>query len=177
LVTNYLDFSKVESGHLTLVRQPTGINTLLRNIEQQYAGEALRRDITLRLHLQDELPLVDGDSLALERVFANLLHNALKFTPRFGHITICSASQAGAVAVTIADSGPGIAHEELASLFDKYRQAKQARTADGAGLGLFIVKALVEAHGGQVRVESSPGQGACFSVLLPIASLSLRSTL
>lgn len=177
LVTNYLDLSKVESGHLVLVRQPVGINTLLHHIEQQYAGEALRRDITLRMHLQEELPLIDGDPLALERVFANLLHNALKFTPRLGLIVIRSAAQTGAVAVTITDSGPGIAQEELALLFEKYRQAKQARTSDGAGLGLFIVKALVEAYGSHVQVESKPGQGACFAVLLPIDSLSSHSTL
>lgn len=171
LVTNYLDLSKVESGHLTLVRQPVGINTLLQHVEQQYVGEAQRRNITLRMHLQEELPLINGDPLALERVFANLLHNALKFTPRLGCIVVRSALQPGGVEVTITDSGPGIAQEELTSLFEKYRQAKQSRTSDGAGLGLFIVKALVEAHGGQVQVESEPGQGACFSVLFPIASL------
>jgi two-component system OmpR family sensor kinase len=129
------------------------------------------------MHLQGELPLVDGDSLALERVFANLLHNALKFTPQSGQIIIRSFAQPDAVVVMIADSGPGIAHDDIASLFEKYRRAKQARTTDGAGLGLFIVKALVEAHGGQVRVESAPGQGACFSVFLPIASRSSRASL
>jgi PAS domain S-box-containing protein len=177
LVTNYLDLSKVESGHLALVRQPLGINSLLHHVEQQYASEASRRNVTLLMHLQGELPLVDGDSLALERVFANLLHNALKFTPQSGQIIIRSFAQPDAVVVMIADSGPGIAHDDIASLFEKYRRAKQARTTDGAGLGLFIVKALVEAHGGQVRVESAPGQGACFSVFLPIASRSSRASL
>lgn len=176
LVTNYLDFSKVESGHLALVRQPVGINLLLQRIEQLYAGEAFRRDITLRMYLQEGLPLIDGDPLALERVFANLLHNALKFTPRLGVVVIRSAVQTDAVTVTFTDSGPGIAQEELASLFEKYRRAKQVRASDGAGLGLFIVKALVEEHGGQVQVESAPGQGACFSVLLPIASPIVHAT-
>lgn len=172
LVTNYLDLSKIESGHLVLARQPLSINILLRRIEQQYAGEAVRRNLTLHVRLQEDLPPVDGDPIALERVFANLLHNALKFTPQFGHITIHSTSQADNVAVVIADSGPGIAHEELALLFDKYHQTGQARTSDGAGLGLFIVKALVEAHGGRVEVESAPGQWTRFSVLLPTASLA-----
>jgi PAS domain S-box-containing protein len=176
LMTNYLDLSKIESGHLTLRIQPLLINTLLRQVSQQYEAEAERRGLALHLQLQDDLPLVEGDPLALERVFANLLHNAIKFTPRFGRITIHSALRDNSVVVRIVDSGPGIVPEELASLFVKYRQVKEVRTAEGAGLGLFIVRALVEAHGGQVEAESIPGQGACFSVLLPMPSFSSRTT-
>lgn len=176
LVTNYLDLSKIESGHLTLRTQSLLINTLLRRVGQQYEAEAERRDLALRLQLQDDLPLIEGDPLALERVFANLLHNAIKFTPKFGQITIHSALWDNSVVVRIADSGPGIAPEELASLFEKYRQAKAVRTTEGAGLGLFIVRALVEAHGGQVEAESIPGQGARFSVFLPMTSFSSRTT-
>jgi signal transduction histidine kinase len=76
------------------------------------------------------------------------------------------------VAVTIEDSGPGMPHDEVRVLFEKYRQGMQSRTGDGTGLGLFIVKALIEAHGGQVTVESASGQGSCFSVLLPVAALA-----
>jgi PAS domain S-box-containing protein len=176
LVTNYLDLSKIESGHLTLRPQPLLINTLLRQVSQRYEAEAERRVLALHLQLQDNLPPVEGDPLALERVFANLLHNAIKFTPRFGQITIHSAQRDNSVVVRITDSGPGIAPEELASLFEKYRQAKEVRATEGAGLGLFIVRALVEAHGGQVEAESIPGQGACFSVFLPMTSFASRST-
>jgi PAS domain S-box-containing protein len=176
LVTNYLDLSKIESGHLTLRTQPLLINVLLRQVGQQYEAEAERRDLALRFQLQDDLPPVEGDPLALERVFANLLYNAIKFTPGFGQITVHSALRDNSVVVRIADSGPGIAPEELASLFEKYRQAKEVRTTEGAGLGLFIVRALVEAHGGQVEAESIPGQGACFSVFLPVTSFSSRTT-
>lgn len=177
LVTNYLEFSKIESGHLSLLWQPVAINSLLRDVGQQYETEAARRSLTLQFELQEELPVIQGDPLALERVFANLLHNALKFTPKFGRISIRSALHGEVLAVMIADSGPGIAHKDLLSLFERYRQAEQGRTTDGAGLGLFIVKALVEAHGGRVEVESAPGQGSCFSVFLPMTFLSFRSPL
>jgi len=172
LVTNYLDLSKIESGHLLLRRQAVMLNALLRQVGQQYEAAALRQNIELCFSLQEDLPPFTGDPLALERVFANLLHNAIKFTPKFGRITIHSALEDSSLMVRIIDSGPGIAPEELDLLFEKYRQAKEVRTADGAGLGLFIVKALVEAHGGRVEAESNTGQGACFSVFLPLTAIT-----
>ena len=148
---------------------------LLSQVGHQYEAEAIRKNLELRFDLQEDLPSCDVDPLGLERIFTNLLHNAIKFTPEFGRITIHSALWDNLVVVRITDSGPGIAPEDLASLFEKYRQA-QVRTADGAGLGLFIVRALVEAHGGRVEAESLPGQGACFSVFLPVTSFASRAT-
>jgi signal transduction histidine kinase len=81
------------------------------------------------------------------------------------------------VVVTVADTGPGITPEELPRLFDKYRTAKQSGSQQGTGLGLFIAKTIVEAHGGRIEVKSAPGQGACFYVFLPLAFLPARATL
>lgn len=106
-VTNYLDLSKIESGHLTLKPQSILLNTLLHQVGQQYEVEAERRDLVLHFQLQDDLPPVEGDPLALERVFANLLHNAIKFTPRFGQITVCSARRDHAVIVADSRFRPG----------------------------------------------------------------------
>ncbi|MCS6925142.1 MAG: sensor histidine kinase, partial [Candidatus Binatia bacterium] len=124
------------------------------------------RRVTVEWHLHPALPLVEGDSLALERVFANLLHNALKFTPATGRVTISTTCRDSQVIVAIADTGPGIAPEELPLLFQKYRRTRFSLTQEGTGLGLFIVKSLVEAHGGYVTVQSVPGQGTCFRVVL-----------
>jgi len=99
LVTNYLDISKIEAGHLTLVKEPLGLNNILHQVGQQYEAEAQRCHLTLEFHLQQELPVVEGDTLALERVFANLVHNALKFTPERGRVTVSSAYQDGEVVV------------------------------------------------------------------------------
>jgi PAS domain S-box-containing protein len=167
LVNNYLDLSRIEDQQLTLAAEPVVLNDLLKRIGSHYEGEAAHRQITLTLALQPQLPWVEGDLLALDRVFTNLVYNALKFTPKEGTITIRSASQGQDVVVTIANSGPGISAEEMPLLFEKYRRTKSARYKEGMGLGLFIVKTLVERHAGRVEVESSPNSGTQFRVILP----------
>jgi len=168
LVVNYLELSRIEAEQLALIKQPLVLNDLLRRVGQQYEVESQQRRITIEFQLQEELPTIEGDSLALERVFANLLHNALKFTPELGRITVSSATQKEqTVVVAVKDTGPGIAPEEAATIFEKYRRVKSVPPQAGLGLGLFIVKVLVEAHGGQVAVSSTPGQGTCFAVFLP----------
>jgi PAS domain S-box-containing protein len=168
LVSNYLDFSKIEAGPLILTKHPLGLNGLLNQVGQQYEAEAQHRHITLEFHLQQGLPKVEGDPVALERVFANLVHNALKFTPELGRVTVSSSQRNGKVVVAVADTGSGIAPEEMPSVFEKYRQGAASQPRPGVGLGLFIVKTLVEAHGGRIEVESALGQGTCFCVFLPI---------
>jgi PAS domain S-box-containing protein len=170
LVTNYLDLSRIEAGQLTLAKQPLDLNELLLQVQQQYETEARRRFLTLDLQLQEGVLLVVGEVLALERVFANLLHNALKFTPERGQVTISSARRGNEVIATVTDTGPGIAPEEMPLLFEKYQRTRAAKYQEGTGLGLFIVKALIEAQGGRVEVQSALGQGSCFTVVLPAAS-------
>src|SRR5262249_28151224 len=121
LVTNYLDLSKIESGHLTLARQPLGINTVLRAVVQQYEAEANRHGLTVQLDCREDVPAVNGDPLALERVCANLLHNAVKFTPKGGRIIVRSGYDGRDVFLSITDTGPGISSEEVSSLFEKYQ--------------------------------------------------------
>jgi PAS domain S-box-containing protein len=168
LVTNYLDLSKIEVGCLTLAKKPVALNRILQKVVQQYEIVARSRHLTLTCCLQEGLPFFEGDPLALERIFANLLHNALKFTPRMGWVTISSAQRHDEVVATIADTGPGLAPEEIASLFEKYQRAETARSHEGTGLGLYIVKELVDSHGGRIEVESTPSSGTCFSVFLPV---------
>jgi PAS domain S-box-containing protein len=168
LVNNYLDLSRIEDQQLNLHKEPVSLNDLLNRIGRQYAGEARHRQITLQLQLQKKPPWVEGDPLALERVFANLVYNALKFTPKQGKITISSASRHEEIIVTVADTGPGIPAEEVPVLFGKYQRAAGARRKDGTGLGLFIVKTLVEAHNGRIEVDSEAGSGTCFRIFLPL---------
>jgi signal transduction histidine kinase len=135
---------------------------------------ARRQHLTFTLDLAPELPLIIGDPLALERIFANLVHNALKFTPKKGRVTLSARHRADSestVIVEVRDSGPGIAPEDISLLFERYRRVSTVvRPHEGTGLGLFIVKILVEGHGGRVEVESSLGSGSCFRVFLPAAS-------
>lgn len=167
LVSNYLDYTRSETGHLTLNKRPLDLNTLLLRVGQHYEAEARRRGLTLILQLAQDLPVFEGDPLALERIFRNLLHNALKFTAEHGMVTVRTLWKKEGIVISVADTGCGIAAEEIPSLFQRYRRVAATRHREGTGLGLFIVKALVEAHGGQVEVVSTLGEGSCFTVLLP----------
>jgi PAS domain S-box-containing protein len=169
LVSNYLEFSRIETGSVTLVKMLVDIDRVLQRVRQQYETEARRRRIHLEVDSTPGALEVNADLLALERVFANLVHNALKFTPADGYIRLTATKQGDNAVIKVTDTGSGIAPEETPFLFEKYRRfASQQRTQEGTGLGLAIVKALVEAHQGRVEVESTLGQGSCFSVYLPL---------
>jgi signal transduction histidine kinase len=173
LLTNYSYFSGNHLRPLILTKKPLAINSILHHIGQRYEIEARRRHLTLEVALQEGLPVVEGDPLGLERIFANLVHNALKFTPAPGWVTISSAQQRDEVVVTITDTGPGIAPQHAPFLFDQamqYPAVDNTHPQRGSGLGLRIVQALVEAHGGRIKVDSLPSRGSCFSVFLPVVS-------
>jgi signal transduction histidine kinase len=176
LVSNYLDYSRSEAGHLTLNKRSLDLSALLSRVGQRYEAEARRRSLTLTVQVAHDLPSFEGDPLALERVFTNLLHNAIKFTPEHGSVTVSATWTKGAIAIAVADTGCGITPEEIPSLFQRYRRVAATRHREGTGLGLFIVKALVEAHGGRIEVTSTAGEGSCFTVFLP-ASPPQRSSL
>jgi len=168
LVDNYLSLSLIEDGRLNIEKKPLELNDLLIQVGQQYEAEARQRNIALKFELQQELPPVEGDPLALGRVVGNLVYNALKFTPQYGRVTVSSTHRNGELVASVADTGPGIPTEEVPLLFEKYRRGTTSRDVEGTGLGLFIVKALVEAHGGHIEVHSTPDRGANFSVILPL---------
>lgn len=172
LVVNYLNFSKIEAGHLTLTKESLLLNDVVQLVGQRYETEARRCNIALTFALQSDLPQILGDPLALERVVTNLLHNALKFTPESGSVTLRTRADNGAIVVAVEDTGPGIAEAALSDLFQKFRRATANGHHEGMGLGLFITKELVEAHGGHIDVKSTLGQGSCFSVSLPPGSVS-----
>lgn len=167
LVTNYLELSRIEAGSLALIRMPLDIDRILQRVRQQYEMEARRRRIHLEIESTPGAVEVEADLLALERVFANLVHNAIKFTPAEGIVRVAAKTQGEHVVITVKDTGSGILPEERPFLFEKYRRSATQRQREGTGLGLAIVKAMVEAHQGRVEVESQPGQGSCFSVHLP----------
>jgi PAS domain S-box-containing protein len=167
LVNNYLDLSRIEDQSSTPKCEPVGLNDLLLRIGQQYEGEAQHRKIGFELSLQPKLPWVESDPVAIDRILANLVHNALKFTPPNGKVTVSSSFRESEVVVTVADTGPGIASEEIPLLFEKYRRVTGSRRKDGLGLGLFIVKTLIERHGGRIEVDSVVGSGTQFHVILP----------
>ncbi len=170
LVTNYLDLSRIEAGRVSLSKREVDVNVLLRKVGQQYDAEAHLRQLQLDFVLQEGLPPIMGDEIALERVFANLIYNALKYTPATGCITVRSELRNGMVVATVSDTGPGIAETEIPRLFEHHKKLETCTTREGTGLGLCIVKALVEAHQGRVEVESRLGEGSRFTVFLPLSN-------
>ena len=168
LVTGFLEASKAEAGKLEISRAPVALNGLLQTVARHQQSDLEKKGLALELRLDEALPAVLGDEKQLERVFWNLIGNAVKFTPAGGKITVSSSPDGGHVRVSIQDTGKGIPKEELPLLFAQFRRLKSSAGIEGTGLGLFIVKTIVEAHKGTVQAESGDGQGSTFIVRLPI---------
>jgi len=168
LVTGFLEASKAEAGKISLEEQPVELNTLIREVAQQQMGELRKKNISLNVDLDDSIPTIMGDIAQLDRVLWNLVGNAIKFTPAGGKITISSKRDDGYVCVAVKDTGIGIPQEELPLLFSQFRRLKGSAKIEGTGLGLFIVKTIIEAHRGTVYAESGDGRGSTFTVRVPI---------
>jgi signal transduction histidine kinase len=168
LVTGFLEASKAESGKLDLARRSVSINGLLSGVVRHQQSDMQKKGLTLELDLDEKLPEVLGDEIQLDRVFWNLVGNAIKFTSAGGKIAIRSTREGGQVRVSIQDTGMGIPQDELPILFSQFRRLKGSAKIEGTGLGLFIVKTIVEAHRGTVQAESVEGRGSVFTVRVPI---------
>jgi NtrC-family two-component system sensor histidine kinase KinB len=168
LMRDLLDLSKIEAGesqpHLAPVRARELITTVAEELRPQVETKGLK----LRVELPVELQQVEVDRTQIERVISNLVINALRHT-KHGEIKINAEQRDGNVAVSICDTGSGIPTEYLPHIFDKFVQVPDAPTG-GAGLGLTISKSIVEAHGGQISVQSQVGRGSTFTFTLPLAS-------
>jgi len=168
LVTGFLEASKAEAGKLEIARGPVSVNRLLDAVARHQESDVAKKNLVISMDLDKNLPELLGDNSQLERVFWNLLGNAIKFTPAGGKITVTSRRDDGHICVSFRDTGIGIPSNELPLLFTQFKRLKGSAKIEGTGLGLFIVKTIVEAHKGTVQVESLDGQGSTFSVRVPI---------
>jgi len=168
LVTGFLEASKAEAGKLEIAQGPVSVNQLLDMVARHQESDLAKKRLSLEMNLDESLPELLGDKPQLERVFWNLFGNAIKFTPAGGRITVTSSRDDGHIFVSIRDSGIGIPRDELPLLFSQFKRLKGSAKIEGTGLGLFIVKTIVEAHKGTVQVESLDGQGSTFTVRVPI---------
>ena len=130
---------------------------------------AVAKGVTLGLDTASSLPVLDLDATRISQVVGNLLDNAVTHTPEGGGVTVSAQASAHAVEVQVADTGPGIAPEDLPRVFDRFYRAdpSRSRSTGGTGLGLTIARRLVEAHGGTIDVESMVGRGSRFVIRLP----------
>jgi signal transduction histidine kinase len=129
-----------------------------------FSGETAGKGVAVRVAVPADLPMVSIDPLRIREVLINLLSNALRFTPPGGVVSIDARSVNGAITVTVKDTGPGIAAEDLPKIFERFYKGRSSR---GSGLGLTIARKLVVAHGGSIRAESEAGAGAAVMFTLP----------
>ena len=177
LINDLLDVSRIIAGKLQLDLYPVDLTPILEETVESARRDAEAKGVEVELTVSAATGPVLGDPLRLGQIAANLITNAVKFTPGGGRVRVRLAREGGEAVITVADTGIGIPPELLAHVFDRFRQADSTitRRHGGLGLGLAIVRHLVELHGGSVRVESrGDGQGATFTVRLPIAAPEAR---
>jgi len=170
LAADLLDLSRIESGLITLEKERLQIASLLSEQVTFHQTRAQGKNIHLSLEPVSELPPILANKRAIEEVIANLLTNAIKYTPEAGKVAVSAAAEKDYVHVAVKDTGFGIGPEDLKRVFDRFYRVKNdhTRMISGTGLGLAIVKSILEAHNGRIEVESEPGHGSTFHVFLPI---------
>lgn len=169
LVDDLQELALAEAGQLRIEPESTDLGALIERTVRSVSPQAQKEDLTIVKDLPDDLPPVSADPQRIGQVLFNLLDNALRHSPAGGTITVKARGLEQVVQVNVTDQGPGLNEEELSLVFERfYRGDKaRARATGGAGLGLTIVKQLVEAHTGRVWAESEAGKGATFSFTLP----------
>ena len=172
LIDSILDVTRMERGRaLELLREPFSLKSAVKELLEVTQPQLEGRDIAIKVDLPDDFPTILADSAKLRRLLANLLGNAIKFTPKGGEITITGLKQADRVEVRVSDSGIGVPEEALNKIFDRFFQVDSSytRAAGGVGLGLAIAKEIVETHGGRIWAESKGiGKGLSICFTLPI---------
>ena len=169
LVNDLLDASRIESGVLQLELKPTPSSELLDEVIDAFAPLATEKGIELTRQGSPTSDAVAADRGRLFQVFSNLVGNAIKFTPPGGKVSLGSTREGTSVRFEVHDSGPGIAEQYVPLIFDRYWQPRGVQSKEGAGLGLFIAKGIVEAHQGQISVDTALGKGSRFIFTVPMA--------
>jgi signal transduction histidine kinase len=166
LIKSMLDVATIEAGRFSLSRTTVAVDDVLRESVEMFENLALSRQVGLQSAADEAQLAIDGDRERTVQVLSNLLGNALKFTPQGGSVSVSARRWGDMVLFAVADTGPGIARENIPHIFERY----WTRGKQGTGLGLFIAKGIVDAHGGSIWVESEPGRGATFYFSLPLAA-------
>jgi two-component system phosphate regulon sensor histidine kinase PhoR len=170
LLNDFLDLNKIDAGFVNLKREDICLNAVIKESIVDLSLLAANRGIELTTEQHEPNIIVDGDSLRIKQILRNLIGNAIKYNVDDGWIKVTTEPQQSWVRVKVSDGGIGITPEEMESLFAPYQRASSMETKiKGVGLGLFIVKKLVEAHGGSVKVESQAGKGSTFTFTMPLA--------
>ena len=167
MLNTLMDISEAESGTMQLRREPVPLGDVVARAIDLYRDVADAKGVSLTVGVSENV-VVTADRTRLEQVAANLIDNAIKYTPSGGRVDVDVQRESEGAVLRVRDTGPGIPADELPRIFDRLFRGDTSRTERGLGLGLSLVKAIVEAHGGHVEVSSEPGSGSTFTVRLPL---------
>ena len=167
LIDNLLDASRLQAGGLKLNRSDVAIDAVAKRLVELFRTQTTQHPFTA--DFPPSFPSVQADPARIEQLLSNLIGNAIKYSPNGGSIRVSGRVMPDAVEITVSDEGIGIPVEEQPRIFERFYRADDAlsRRTQGSGLGLYIAKAIVEAHGGHIEVSSTPGRGTAFSFTLP----------
>jgi len=169
MVQELLELSRIESGQVPLRLQPVSVAEVVAPPTERLRPQAERAGLALSLAIPPGLPPVLADAERVQQVVTNLVHNAIKFTPAGGQVTVSAAAQRGEVVISVRDTGVGIPAADLPRIFERFYKADRARRRGGTGLGLAIAKHIVQGHGGRLWAESREGHGSTFYFSLQAA--------
>ena len=169
IMEDFLTLSHLESVKSSLKESVCDPADLVQETEKDFAIQALGRKLQFQVKAEPGLPLIKVDKIFLQRALFNLVQNAFTYTQPGGEVIFSAALGPGPKETnfSVRDNGPGIAPEDQEKVFEKYYRSRRTSGKKGNGLGLYIVKSVAEAHGGRVHLESEPGKGSVFSIILP----------
>ena len=168
LVKDLLDLARFEAGGISLALENVDVDEIFERVSERHAQAAQDKGVTIVIEPHDDDIRLVGDPHRLEQAVQNLASNALRHTPPGGAIRLGASRDDGKLKLTVADNGVGIPPQHLPHVFDRFYKADQSRSQAGSGLGLSIVKAIIDRHGGTVSVRSEHGAGTVFTILLPV---------
>jgi signal transduction histidine kinase len=170
MIGDLMDMVNLRAGKLSINPKPLVVNDALREAVTAHEGPAREKGLALTYDSGTDVMRAEADRARLMQLFQNLIGNAVKFCKPGDTVTVTSRTRGSHAHIEISDSGPGIAADDLPHIFDPYFSASRKHQKTGTGLGLYIAKGIVDAHGGQIRCNSEPGVGTTFNVTLPLAS-------
>jgi two-component system phosphate regulon sensor histidine kinase PhoR len=168
LVQEFLELSRIESGKAKVEKKPVSVDDVIRLAVGRMQNQAERAGLKLSYDVNPEINTIKMDSERIQQVLLNLVHNAIKFTPPGGEVRVKAEPIPGLIEISVSDTGVGIADIDLPRIFERFYKSDRARSGGGTGLGLSIARHLIEAHGGEIRADSLPGEGSTFSFTIPI---------
>jgi heavy metal sensor kinase len=166
MINTMLEISEFEAGVATLSITQVDISTLVEEACDLFHPLAEDKGLAIKIKVPPQC-LLSGDKSKLQRVLTNLLDNAIKYTPAKGRVTVSVKEEKKGVIIAVSDTGIGIAAHDIPRIFERFYRADKSRSEAGAGLGLSLVLAIVQAHGGDIQINSSPGAGSIFTIVLP----------